>query len=111
MDRCTVVPGVLAAGLLSFAATLAPPPTDPMLASLEAELGRAMAGLAEKAERPPWFLGYQVWDRTSERLAASHGALLADDVERQHFLHVHTRAASHDLDNTHRFQDDHGAIR
>ena len=80
------------------------PGDDIVAAALEAELERAMTGFAQRAEQPPYFLAYEVWDQWQHWLSASNGAIVSDREQRQRLLDVDVRIGDYQFDNTHRFQ-------
>ncbi|UCC48839.1 MAG: hypothetical protein JSV41_01320, partial [Gemmatimonadota bacterium] len=80
------------------------PSDDVVTAALEAELERAMTGFAQRAEQPPYFLAYEVWDQWQQSMGASNGAIVSDQEQRQRLLDADVRIGDYQFDNTHRFQ-------
>ncbi len=89
--------------LLFFAAALAGT-GDPVLDVATAELERAVAALADQSE-PPYFLGYELVDRHTVRVQATHGALGASSDRRVRTADVDVRVGTLALDNTHKIRD------
>ena len=56
------------------------------LMALQAELGRAMAELGKKADPPPYFISYEVFDREETIVSASYGALVQSSSRRTPYL-------------------------
>jgi len=80
-----------------------PPPvstSDPVLKAMQSELSRAVAELG-KAEQPPYYLSYTVYDQDFVVLAGAYGSLLGDTSAKRRFADVTMRVGSPELDNTH----------
>jgi TldD protein len=75
-------------------------PSDPVLATMQAELNRAKNDLA-KRDPAPYFLSYTVYDQDRILIAASYGGLVSDSTERRRSADVTMRVGSPQLDNTH----------
>ncbi len=73
---------------------------DPVLATMKAELTRATAELA-KAENPPYFLSYTVYDQNAVILVGAYGSLLTSAAVQARRADVVMRVGSPALDNTH----------
>jgi predicted Zn-dependent protease len=71
------------------------------LATLEQELARAMRELGSKGKPPPYFIAYQVHDRSDATVAASYGALVQSTTRRARILDVDVRVGDYKLDSTH----------
>ena len=84
---------------LAFAGT-----GDPVLDVATAELARAVSALADQDE-PPYYLGYELVDRHTLRVQATHGALGVQSDRRLRTADVDVRVGSHELDNTHKIRD------
>lgn len=67
---------------------------------LEAELSRAMAGLASE-ENPPYYIAGQVTDEESHSVSGANGALHDRSDDRSRTVDVDVRVGSPQLDNTH----------
>jgi TldD protein len=80
-----------------------PPPVstnDAVLKAMQTELSRAVAELG-KAEQPPYYLSYTVYDQDFVVLAGAYGSLLGDTTAKRRFADVTMRVGTPDLDNTH----------
>ena len=87
----------------SFSDSPSPTPVstnDPVLKAMQSELSRAVAELG-KAEQPPYYLSYTVYDQDFVVLAGAYGSLLGDTSAKRRFADVTMRVGSPDLDNTH----------
>jgi len=79
---------------------LAASASDPVLKAMQAELARATAELG-KAEQPPYYLSYTVYDQDYTVLVGAYGSLLnIVPVQRRH-ADVTMRVGAPELDNTH----------
>ncbi|HEY6943859.1 MAG TPA: metallopeptidase TldD-related protein [Candidatus Acidoferrum sp.] len=67
---------------------------------MQTELSRAVAELG-KAEQPPYYLSYTVYDQDFVVLAGAYGSLLGDTAAKRRFADVTMRVGASDLDNTH----------
>jgi len=76
------------------------PASDPVLNAMQTELSRAIAELG-KAEQPPYFLSYTVYDQDYVALAGAYGSLLGDAAGKRRFADVTMRVGTPELDNTH----------
>jgi predicted Zn-dependent protease len=90
------IPAVLIALLLSTALAQAPQTLTQILAE---ELERNFATLKEKADPPPYFLGYQVSDQEADVIVASQGSLSAQNHAHQRLLDVTLRVGDRKFDN------------
>jgi len=75
-------------------------PADPVLKAMQGELARATAELG-KAEQPPYYLSYTVYDQEYVVLVGAYGSLLTDTAGQRRQADVHMRVGSPELDNTH----------
>lgn len=75
-------------------------PSDVLLKTMQTELQRAQTGLA-KADPPPYYIGYTVYDQKYVVLAGAYGSLLSDQAARLRQADVTMRVGSPTLDNTH----------
>jgi len=73
---------------------------DPVLQAMQTELARAITELG-KAEQPPYYLSYTVYDQDFVVLAGAFGSLLGDTAAQRRFADVTMRVGSSELDNTH----------
>jgi predicted Zn-dependent protease len=76
------------------------------LLALDAELKRGMAAFAAKAEPPPYFIAYEVFDRDETVVSASYGALVQSSSRRTRLLDADVRVGSYQLDSTHPLRSD-----
>ncbi len=75
-------------------------PADPVLKAMQAELARATTELG-KAEQPPYYLSYTVYDQEYVVLVGAYGSLLTDTAGQRRQADVHMRVGAPELDNTH----------
>ncbi len=73
---------------------------DLVLKALQAELSRATTELA-KAEQPPYYLSYTVYDQEYVILAGAYGSLLGNTAAHRRIADVTMRVGTPELDNTH----------
>ncbi len=73
---------------------------DPVLKAMQNEITRATAELG-KAEQPPYYLSYTVYDQDFVVLVGAYGSLLTDTVAQRRFADVNMRVGLPELDNTH----------
>lgn len=73
-----------------------------LLKTLDEELQRNFSVLKQKADPPPYFLGYSVVDDESNVLSSSMGALTLEQGRHARALDVTVRVGSPALDNYHR---------
>jgi TldD protein len=76
------------------------------LASLRAELQRGMAELKAKGNPAPYYVGYEVHDRTEVVVSASYGALVQSSSRRSRILDTDVRVGDYRLDSTHAIRSD-----
>ena len=74
--------------------------SDPVLKAMQTEMGRATSELG-KAEQPPYYLSYTVYDQDFIVLVGAYGSLLTDAVAQRRFADVNMRVGKPELDNTH----------
>jgi predicted Zn-dependent protease len=102
--QLAVLPLALTAGdKPSSVPSLVPTPTstnDPVLKAMQTELSRAVTELG-KAEQPPYYLSYTVYDQDFVVLAGAYGSLLGNTTAKRRFADVTMRVGTPDLDNTH----------
>lgn len=94
--------GMLTTVLGTAVVLLAPRPAaaaDARLEAMRAELARSQKGLCLDGYDAPYYVAYQVWDVEEIQIAASLGALTADNHERRTVLDVDVRVGSYELDN------------
>ena len=75
-------------------------PSDAVLDAMRQELSRATKELA-KAENPPYFIGYSVYDQDLVIIVGSYGSLLTSASAHRREADVTMRVGSPALDNTH----------
>jgi len=73
---------------------------DPVLKAMQTELARASSELS-KAEQPPYFLSYTVYDQDFVVLVGSYGSLLNNVSAQRRQADVTMRVGTPELDNTH----------
>jgi len=73
---------------------------DPLLAAMEAELARTMAGLASQ-EEPPYYLAYEVVESRVVEMHAEDGAFGSHSESHTRHYDVDVRVGDPSLDNTH----------
>jgi TldD protein len=73
---------------------------DPVLKAMQTELARAVSELG-RAEQPPYYLSYNVYDQNFVVLAGAYGSLLGNTSIERRFADVTMRVGTPDLDNTH----------
>src|SRR3989441_9286044 len=74
--------------------------SDPVLKAMQNEITRATTELG-KAEQPPYYLSYTVYDQDFVVLVGAYGSLLTDTVAQRRFADVNMRVGLPELDNTH----------
>jgi predicted Zn-dependent protease len=89
---------------------------DPLLDTATDELQRSLAALSQTQE-PPYYLGYEIVDRHTLRVQATHGALGSLTDRSLRTADIDVRVGTLALDNTHKIRDggwfseaDHGRI-
>jgi predicted Zn-dependent protease len=92
------VPYARAAGDKSVPAPV--PASDPVLKAMQSEIKRAIAELG-KAEQPPYYLSYTVYDQDFVVLVGAYGSLLTNTGAQRRFADVNMRVGVPELDNTH----------
>ena len=104
---CLALGAQLAAMPMAFAAGNGAAPTgavnesnDPVLKTMQSELSRATAELA-KAEQPPYFLSYTVYDQKLVVMVGAYGSLLQNAAVQRRSADVTMRVGTPALDNTH----------
>lgn len=89
------------------ARTVAP---DPILDVMTDQVNTHMKELRAKADTPPYFLGYQVTDRTTTWLRSTNGGLIGTGEDRRRTLDCEVRVGDYAMDNTHYIRGDQWAI-
>ena len=100
---CAVLAGQLSGVPLARAAGDTPAgkaAADPILQTMKGEMERASKELA-KAEQPPYFLSYTVYDQNMVVLVGAFGSLLTNASAQRRHADVAMRVGSPALDNTH----------
>jgi TldD protein len=78
----------------------AAPASDPVLKAMQGELARASSELG-KAEQPPYYLSYTVYDQEFTVLVGAYGSLLHTTAAQHRQADVTMRVGTPELDNTH----------
>jgi predicted Zn-dependent protease len=73
---------------------------DLLLGTMQQELARATTELA-KAENPPYFIGYSVYDLNAVIIVGAYGSLITNATGHRRVADVTMRIGSPTLDNTH----------
>jgi TldD protein len=81
-------------------------PVPAGLAALQAELQRGMTQLKAKGNPAPYYLAYEVHDRTEVVVSASYGALVQSSSRRSRILDTDVRVGDYRLDSTHAIRSD-----
>ncbi|HET7150582.1 MAG TPA: hypothetical protein VFI60_04165, partial [Candidatus Acidoferrum sp.] len=89
-----------AAGDKPASAPLPVSQNDPVLKAMQTELSRAATELG-KAEQPPYYLSYTVYDQDFVVIAGAYGSLLSSTTARRRYADVTMRLGTPNLDNTH----------
>ena len=76
------------------------PANDAVLKAMQTELARATTELG-KAEQPPYYLSYTVYDQDFVVLVGAYGSLLTNAAVQRRFADVNMRVGAAELDNTH----------
>src|SRR5438046_7676930 len=74
--------------------------SDPVLKAMQNEMARATAELG-KAEQPPYYVSYTVYDQDFVVLVGAYGSLLTNSAAQRRFADVTMRVGTPELDNTH----------
>src|SRR5207245_8744010 len=74
--------------------------SDPVLTAKRNELARATTELC-KAEQPPYYLSYTVYDQEFDVLVGAYGSLLTTTAGRRRYADVTMRVGKPEMDNTH----------
>ncbi len=93
----------LLAALLSGGAARA---QSPLVKILSDELERNFTALKQKAEPPPYFLGYEVTDQEEDVILASRGSIDGQNHRRERILDTTVRVGSPKFDNYRRGASD-----
>lgn len=75
-----------------------------VIRALEEEATRDKRILSEKADQPPYFIGYEVTESQDTVIGASNGALRASNTSRARVLDIDVRVGDYKLDNTHQLR-------
>jgi hypothetical protein len=92
---------------LSVAALLVSPPAmvvraqqSPILAAMQDEMARSMSELRMKDAPPPYFIAYELQDRTMIDVSGRLGALVENPPRHIRVLRVEVRVGSYDFDSS-----------
>lgn len=77
-----------------------PAQQSPTLAAMSDEMHRAMAELRMKGEPPPYFIAYEVLDRTIADYSGRLGALVENPSRRTRMLRVEVRVGDYNFDSS-----------
>lgn len=91
---------VATAGFLLFLTSLAPAQESPIISAMQDELRRSMAELRMKDEAPPYFIAYEVLDRTLFEVAGRLGAVIEDQPRRVRTLRAEVRVGDYAFDSS-----------
>ena len=78
----------------------APAQEAPAMAALRDEMARSMAELRMKGEAPPYFIAYEVLDRTISDYSGRLGALVENPPRRTRTLRVEVRVGDYNFDSS-----------
>jgi TldD protein len=98
--QLTGLPFASAANDKPVSTPAAAPANDPVLKAMQGELSRATTELG-KAEQPPYYLSYTVYDQDFVVLVGAYGSLLTNTAAQRRFADVTMRVGTPELDNTH----------
>jgi len=99
----------LLALFLSFLPGSASPAEEPfLLRVMKQELDRSFSILKQKADPPPYFIGYEITDQHSYNISASLGTILSNTDHGSRLLDVTVRVGDYKLDNYHRLRGQTG---
>ncbi|MCA9814342.1 MAG: peptidase U62 [Cyanobacteria bacterium HKST-UBA01] len=78
-----------------------------IIAIMEKELKRSFDKLKNAGDAPLYYLGYRLYETTTDYISAEYGARTSDDFDatRRRILRVDLRVGSRQLDNTHKVRD------
>src|SRR3954470_11696105 len=92
--------GLFLAVALFILGTRAPAQESPTVAAMRDEMQRAMAELRMKGEPQPYFISYEVLDRTISDYSGRLGALVENPPRRTRTLRVDVRVGDYDFDSS-----------
>jgi len=102
---CTAL--AVSVGLRTARAAQSQAAKSPVIAAMEQELERNMAGL-KRSNPAPYFIGYLVTEQKRAQVQGSNGALLESQESRARFLEAQVRVGDYKLDNTRKVGDGPG---
>ncbi|MCH7995147.1 MAG: tetratricopeptide repeat protein [Planctomycetes bacterium] len=76
----------------------------PLMAHLSDELSYAMKHLVASDGTRPYFINYTVYDEARAIIAASLGAIISNNADRDRKLNIDLRVGDYKLDNTHQLR-------
>src|ERR1700730_15490143 len=92
---------------LSVAALLVSPPAvqlraqqSPILAAMQDEMARSMSELRMKDAPPPYYIAYELHDRTLVDVSGRLGAIMENSPRRMRVLRVEVRVGNYDFDSS-----------
>ncbi len=74
--------------------------SSPVLGAAEKEMNRFMDELKDR-EVPPYFIAYEIIDKTETRIVSSFGEIIKDSKDRNRTLDVDLRVGDYNFDNSH----------
>src|SRR4029079_9666200 len=86
--------------LLLLAGPRTPAQQSPTLSAMQDEMARSMSELRMKGEAPPYYIAYEVLDRTIADYSGRLGALVANPPRRTRTLRVEVRVGDYDFDSS-----------
>lgn len=83
------------------------PGDSKIIQTLESELKRSFEKLKNAGDAPLYYLGYRLYETTSDYVSAEYGALTSDTYppSTRRILQVDLRVGSHEIDNTHKVRN------
>ncbi len=91
---------VATAGFVLFLASVAPAQHSPIISAMQDELRRSMAELRMKDEAPPYYIAYEVLDRTLFEVSGRLGAIIEDEPRRVRTLRAEVRVGDYTFDSS-----------
>jgi hypothetical protein len=73
---------------------------SPILAAMQDEMSRSMAELRMKGEAPPYYIAYEVLDRTTSDVSGRLGAIVENPPRRSRTLRIEVRVGDYTFDSS-----------